>query len=174
MIWGKNSSELNQKRNGFVHMTKTALKGILTAKKNKYSLNFILTLSKWISNPTISCEEFHVIKNTLFVIIAATKAGGKYNHNNIQSVLEEDQNKDENGLYFSPYVIKMMDGIRMFEKLSINDVALTCVSLQNCIYICLSHKESICNQIVCNKGTDIESIKSSGSEKLYVLISYCS
>ena len=78
--------------------------------------------------------------------------------------------------YFSPEVIKMTDGIRMFEKLSINDVALTCVSLQNCVQICLLHKEStICDEIVCNNGTDMESIKSSGSEKnSYALTSYCS
>ena len=123
-------------------------------------------LSKWISNPTFSCEEFHVIKNTLFVIIVATKAGGKYHHNNILSVLEQNQNQDEDGLYFSSDVIKMTDGIRIFEKLSINDVALTCVSLQNCIEICLLNKESSsCNEIVCNNGTDIELIKSSVSGK---------
>ena len=127
-------------------------------------------LSKWISNPTFSCEEFCVIKNTLFVIIVATKAGGKYHHNNILSVLEQNQNQDEDGLYFSSDVIKMTDGIRMFEKLSINDVALTCVSLQNCVQICLLHKEStICDEIVCNNGTDMESIKSSVSEKNILL-----
>ena len=171
----KLSSELNHKRNAFVRMAKTALELILTAKNNKYSLNFMLTLSKWISNPTFSCEEFHVIKNTLFVVIAATKCG-KYHHNNIISVLEQNQNQDEDELYFSSDVIKMTDGIRMFEKLSINDVALTCVSLQNCIEIRLLHKESsICNEIVCNNGTDIESIKSSVSGKnSYALTSYCS
>ena len=99
-------------------------------------------LSKWISNPTFSCEEFHIIKNTLFIIIVATKAGGKYHHNNIISVLEQNQNQDEDELYFSSDVIKMTDGIRIFDKLSINDVALTCVSLQNCIEICLLNKES--------------------------------
>ena len=154
-------------------MAKTALELILTAKNNKYSLNFMLTLSKWISNPTFSCEEFHVIKNTLFVIIAATICG-KYHHNNILSVLDQNQKEDEDGLYFSPEVIKMTDGIRMFEKLSINDVALTCVSLQNCVQICLLHKEStICDEIVCNNGTDMESIKSSVSEKTYCSRSHC-
>ena len=67
----------------------------LDSQNNKYSLNFMLTLSKWISNPTFSCEEFHVIKNTLFVVIAATKSGGKYHHNNILSVLNQNQKEDE-------------------------------------------------------------------------------
>ena len=165
----KISSELNHKRNAFVRMAMTALELILTAKNNKYSLNFMLTLSKWISNPTFSCEEFHVIKNTLFVIIAATKCG-KYHHNNILSVLDQNQKEDEDGLYFSPEVIKMTDGKRMFEKLSSIDVALTCVSLQNYVQICLLHKEStICDEIVCNNGTDMESIKSSVSEKNILL-----
>ena len=172
----KVSSELNHKRNAFVHTAKTAFELILTVKNNTYSLNFILTLSKWISNPTFSCDEFHVIKNTLFVVIAATKSGGKYHHNNILSVLDQNQKEDEDGLYFSSEVIKMTDGIRMFEKLSINDVALTCVSLQNCIQICVLRKESsICDEIVFNNGTDMVSIKSNGSEKnSYALTSYCS
>ena len=107
------------------------------------------------------------MKNTLFVIIVATKDCGKYHHNNILPVLEQHQNQDEDGLYFSPDVIKMKDGIRIFENLSINDVALTCVSLQNCIQICLLQEESsICDEIVCNNGTDMESIKSSGSKKI--------
>ena len=60
----------------------------------------------------------------------------------------------------------MTDGIRMFEKLSINDVALTYVMLQNCIQICFLHEESsICDEIVCNNITDMESIKSSGLDK---------
>ena len=100
----KVSSELNHKRNAFVHTAKTAFELILTAKNNTYSLNFILMLSKWISNPTFSCDEFHVIKNTLFVVIAATKNGGKYHHNNILSVLDQNQKEDEDGLYFSSEV----------------------------------------------------------------------
>ena len=86
----KVSKELNQKRNEFVHKVKTALELILTAKNKNHLLNFMLTLSKWISNPNFSCEEFHVIKNTLFVIIAATKTGGTYHHNNILSVLDQN------------------------------------------------------------------------------------
>ena len=93
-----------------------------------------------MSNPRFTCKEFHIIKNDLFVIISVTKAGGKYHNNNIQSVFKQDQNKNEDGLYFSPGVIKMTVGIRMIEKLSINDVALTCVSLKNCTEICLLHK----------------------------------
>ena len=80
-LGGKVSRELNQKRNTFVNTVKTALEVIFTAKKNKYMSNLILTLSKWISNPIFACNEFSVIENTLFVIIAATKAGGRYHHN---------------------------------------------------------------------------------------------
>ena len=103
-------------RNEFVHKVKTALELILTAKNKNHLLNFMLTLSKWISNPNFSCEEFHIIKNTLFVIIAALQSGGTYHHNNILLLLDQNKKEDTDGLYFSPEVVKMTDGIRMFEK----------------------------------------------------------
>ena len=121
-------------------MAKTASEIILTAKNNNYSLNFILMLSKWISNPEFSCVEFHVMKNTLFVVIAATKSGGKYHHNNILSLLDQNQKEDENEFYFSPEVIKMTDGIRVFEKMMLHLHVCHCRIVSKFVFCTKNHQ----------------------------------
>ena len=131
----KISTELNNKRNKFVHIAKTAVEVILASRDKLYVDTFLLNLSRWISNPTFSCNEFHFLKDSIFTIIAAEKSN-TYHHNNLRSVILQNQSEDE-VLYFAPEVVKMLDGVRMLESLSINDVALTCVALLNCIEICV-------------------------------------
>ena len=160
----KISHELNQKRNSFAYVVKTALEVVLTAKDEIFSSNFLLSLSKWITNPTFCSNEFHVIKNSLFVIISAAKNSKMYHHNNLKTVLHDDKNKIDDKLYFVPEIIKIMDGVRMMDTLSINDVAFTCVLLRNCIQICPVSEEKNITDMAVRENQDIESTSSSLSD----------
>ena len=50
-------------------------------------------------------------------------------------ILYGTQEKETTNFFFIPEVVKMLDGVRLVETLSINDIALTCVALINCIDI---------------------------------------
>ena len=53
----------------------------------------------------------------------------------MKSVLYDSQEEEYNNLFFIPEVVKILDGVRLVEILSINDIALTCVTLVNGIDI---------------------------------------
>ena len=169
----KISHELNQKRNSFAHIVKTSLEVVLTAKDEIYSTNFLLSLSKWITNPTFCSNEFHVIKNSLFLIISAAKNSKTYHHNKLKTVLDEEKNKTDEKLYFVSEIIKMMDGVRMMDTLSINDVAFTCVSLMNCIQICpVSQEKNITDTIVPGNQDNVSTTSSVSDKNALALIRY--
>ena len=129
------SKELNQKRNSYVYIVKTAMEVIMTSKNKRYSDNFLLNMSKWISNPTFSCNEFQTMKDTIFIIIASEKKFIKYHHNNLKQVIQKNQSEENEDLIFDSEIIQMFDGVRMIENISINDVALTCIGMRNCIEV---------------------------------------
>ena len=135
--FGKNiSTELNSKRSMFVFMAKSALEIIMTSKNKKYSDKLLLEIIIWISNPDCSSDSFNVLKNTLFVIIAAVKTKKtNIHHNNIKSVIHDKQDNDGNTLYFVEDIVKVFDGVKIMDTISINDIALTCVALINCVEI---------------------------------------
>ena len=117
-------------------MIKTALEVIMNSKVKIFSYWFLLTLSKWISNPNILSVEFSYFKNTLFILISSVqKKKSNLHHKNMKSILYGTQEKEHNTLFFIPEVVKMLDGVRLVENLSIKDIALTCVALINCIDI---------------------------------------
>ena len=50
-------------------------------------------------------------------------------------MVHQDQDDFENGLCFAPEVVKMLDGERIMDSLSINDIAFTCVAFMNCVEV---------------------------------------
>ena len=135
------SKELNQKRNSYVYIVKTAMEVIMTSKNKRYSDNFLLNMSKWISNPTFSCNEFQTMKDTIFIIIASEKKFIKYHHNNLKQVIQKNQSEENEDLIFDSEIIQMFDGVRMIENISINNVALTCIAMRNCIKVYHLHQK---------------------------------
>ena len=99
---GKNVyNELNMKRNAFVYTVKIVLELIFYSKGKKFTNKMMLTLSKWISNPTVCSEEFTILKNTLFIVISTAQAKDlNYHHNNLKNILHADQDNEHNILYF--------------------------------------------------------------------------
>ena len=85
---GKNVyNELNMKRNALVYTVKIALELIFSSKGKNFTNKMLLTLSKWISNPTVCSEEFTILKNSLFVFISAAQAKDLYyHHNNLKNI----------------------------------------------------------------------------------------
>ena len=70
--FGKNiSTELNNKRNTFLHMIKTAFEVVMTTKSELFQHEFLIKISNWLTKPTLHSEEFVFIKNTMFVILAS-------------------------------------------------------------------------------------------------------
>ena len=78
---------------------------IMTSKNKKYSDNFLLNMSKWISNPTFSCNEFQMMKDTIFIIIASEKKFIKYHHNNLKQVIQKNQSEENEDLIFDSEII---------------------------------------------------------------------
>ena len=65
------STELNNKRNTFLHMIKTAFEVVMTTKSKLFQHKFLIKISKCLTNTTLHSDEFVFIKNTMFVILAS-------------------------------------------------------------------------------------------------------
>ena len=88
-------------------------------------------------------------------------------------MLHEEKNKTDEKLYFVSEIIKMMDGVRMMDTLSINDVAFTCVSLMNCIQICpVSQDKNITDTIVPGNQDNVSTTSSVSDKNALALIRY--
>ena len=152
-IWSKSSlgknvyNELNQKRNSFVYTVKLALEIILASKGKNFENHMMMTLSKWISNPTICSEEFTILKNSLFVFISAAQSKNvSYHHNNLKNILHTQQDKDQNMLYFIPEIAKKFDGKKIVENLAIKDMALAYVAVANCLEFFILGENNFMNE----------------------------
>ena len=130
---------MNWSRNAYLFLSKTALEVILSATNKDITEHILIQLGTWIADPKFSSNEFMYLKNTLFLTIAAGLPKNKtnYHHANLKIILDKKQsnNKKERNLYFVPQVIKKFDGMKVMESLSVNDIALTCIALINCVEI---------------------------------------
>ena len=133
---GRNvSSELNTKRNTFVHNVKICFERVLLAKKDEQYFNkVIVSTLEWIANPDFESSPFHFLKNTLFVLLAiVVNKDTSINYRNVQAVMETNQTNDIDEIYFVKTVISKYNGAKMNTCLSINDIALTCIAMKNFI-----------------------------------------
>ena len=139
---GRNvSSELNTKRNTFVHNVKNCFECVLLAKNDRRYFNkVILSTLEWIANPDFDSSPFLFLKNTLFVLLAiVVNKETSINYKNVKAVLENIQTNDIDEIYFVETVISKYNGAKMKTCLSINDIALTCIAMK--IFIEIRLKE---------------------------------
>jgi len=135
---GRNvSSELNTKRNTFVHNVKICFERVLLAKKDRQYFNkVIVSTLEWIANPEFDSSPFLFLKNTLFVLLAiVVNKDMSINYRNVQAVMENNQTNDIDEIFFVKPVISKYNGAKMNTFLSINDIALTCIAMKNFIEI---------------------------------------
>ena len=130
---GRNvSSELNTKRNTFVHNVKNCFECVLLAKNDKRYFNkVIVSTLEWIANPGFDSSPFLFLKDTLFVILAiVVNKDTSINYKNVQAVLENIQTNDIDEIFFVKSVISKYNGTTMKTCLSINDIVLTCIAMK--------------------------------------------